>query len=155
MTGVSYKVSIDDEDMREKLSELVRKMERPIGFYKNVGERLLRSVHDNFDNESAPDGSRWQSLSLVTRDRHSELYGNAQITILRASGRLKESINYEPSETDVKIGSSLVYAAIHHFGGVSKGYMKGAVIPARPYLGLSATDEAEIQSIADDWLSVE
>ncbi|NNV22663.1 phage virion morphogenesis protein [Ochrobactrum pseudogrignonense] len=155
MTGISYKTTIDDADMREKLAELIGKMQRPIGFYKNVGERLLESVDNNFDNESAPDGTRWQGLSAVTRDRRSKLNGNAPMTILQVSGRLKESINYEASDTEVRIGSALVYAAIQHLGGESKGYMRGAVIPARPYLGISPADEEEIFAIAEDWLTVE
>lgn len=155
MTGISYKATIDDADMREKLAELIGKMQRPVGFYKNVGEHLLQSVANNFDNESAPDGTRWQGLSAVTRDRRSKLNGNAPMTILQVSGRLKESINYEASDTEVRIGSALVYAAIQHLGGESKGYMKGAVIPARPYLGISPADEEEIFAIAEDWLTVE
>ena len=155
MTGISYKATIDDADMREKLAELIGKMQRPIGFYKNVGERLLESVDNNFDNEQAPDGTRWQGLSAVTRDRRSRLNGNAAMTILRVSGHLKESINYEASDTEVRIGSALIYAAIQHMGGESKGYMKGAVIPARPYLGISPADEEEIFAIAEDWLSAE
>jgi phage gpG-like protein len=82
-------------------------MQRPIGFYKNVGERLLESVDDNFDNESAPDGTRWTPLSPVTRDRRSKANGNAPMTILRASGHLKESINYKASDTEVRIGTCL------------------------------------------------
>lgn len=155
MTGISYKATIDDADMREKLAELIGKMQRPIGFYKNVGERLLESVDNNFDNEQAPDGTRWQGLSAVTRDRRSRLNGNAAMTILRVSGHLKETINSEASDTEVRIGSALIYAAIQHFGGESKGYMKGAVIPARPYLGISPADEEEIFAIAEDWLSAE
>ncbi|QGA56499.1 MULTISPECIES: phage virion morphogenesis protein [Brucella] len=155
MTGISYKTTIDDADMREKLAELIGKMQRPVGFYKNVGERLLESTANNFDNESAPDGTRWQGLSAVTRDRRSKLNGNAPMTILQVSGRLKESINYEASDTEVRIGSALVYAAIQHLGGESKGFMKGAVIPARPYLGISPADEEEIFAIAEDWLAVE
>jgi len=91
----------------------------------------------------------------VRRDRRSKANGNAQMTILRASGHLKETINSEASDTEVRIGSALVYAAIQHFGGESKGYMKGAVIPARPYLGISPADEEEIFIIAEEWLTAE
>lgn len=72
MTGISYKATIDDADMREKLAELIGKMQRPAGFYKNVGEHLLNSVKDNFENESAPDGSRWKTLSQATRDQREK-----------------------------------------------------------------------------------
>ncbi|BCH63692.1 hypothetical protein RvVAT039_09080 [Agrobacterium vitis] len=154
MTGISYKATIDDQDMREKLAELIGKMQRPAGFYKNVGEHLLNSVKDNFENESAPDGSRWKTLSQATRDQREKKYGHAPTSILRASGDLMNSINMEASDTDVRIGSTLVYAAIHQFGG-DAGAGRRVTIPARPYLGLSAADEDEVVAIAEEWLVME
>lgn len=154
MSGISYKVTVDDADMRTKLAELIDRMENAEGFYKNVGEHLLNSVGDNFDNEQGPDGEKWKSLSEVTVARR-EAAGHGPTPILRVSGTLRGSINMEASATDVRIGTALVYAAIQHFGGESKGYMKGAVIEPRPYLGISADDEAEILAIAEEWLAVE
>jgi phage virion morphogenesis protein len=154
MTGISYKATIDDADMREKLATLIERMQHTEGFYKNVGEHLLNSVKDNFENESAPDGTRWKTLSQVTRDKRSKKYGNAPVTILRASGDLMNSINMQASSDDARIGSSLIYAAIHQLGG-DAGRGKKVTIPARPYLGLSTADEEEIFAIAEDWLAVE
>lgn len=154
MTGISYKATIDDTDMREKLAALIGKMQRPQGFYKNVGEHLLNSVKDNFEDEIAPDGTRWKALSQATRDLRSKKYGNAPTTILRASGDLMNSINMQASDTDARIGSSLIYAAIHQLGG-DAGRGHKVTIPARPYLGLSSADSEEIIAIAEDWLSVE
>lgn len=154
MTGISYKATIDDADMREKLAELIDKMENAEGFYKNVGEHLLNSVGDNFDNETAPDGTRWKALSIATRDLRQKKYGNAPVTILRASGALRGSINMVASDTEVRIGSALIYAAIHQLGGEA-GRNRKVTIDARPYLGISAADEEEIFAIAEDWLAVE
>ncbi|BCH55281.1 phage virion morphogenesis protein [Agrobacterium vitis] len=151
MTGISYIATIDDQDMREKLAELIGKMTRPTGFYKNVGEHLLNSVKDNFEAEATPDGTRWQALSQTTRDLRSQKYSNAPAAILRASGDLMNSINMQASDTEVRIGSSLIYAAIHQFGG-DAGRGKEVTIPARPYLGLSAADEDEVVTIAEEWL---
>lgn len=155
MTGISYTATIDDADMAAKLEALMDRMENREGFFKNVGEHLLVSVAENFENEQSPQGDPWQRLSPVTLGRRLKQYGNAPVTILRASGALAGSINYRPSNDDVRVGSGLVYAAIQHHGGDSKGYMKGAVIPARPYLGMSAEDEEAVVEIAEDWLAVE
>ncbi|BCH58530.1 hypothetical protein RvVAR0630_11540 [Agrobacterium vitis] len=154
MTGISYKAIIDDRDMRAKLAELIGKMQRPAGFYKNVGEHLLNSVKDNFENERAPDGSRWKVLSQTTRDQREKKYGHSPNSILRASGDLMNSINMQASDTDVRIGSSLIYAAIHQFGG-DAGRGKKVTIPARPYLGLTTADEQEVVTIAEEWLAAE
>lgn len=154
MTGISYKARIDDADMREKLNQLIDRMQRPEGFYKNVGEHLLNSVKDNFETETAPDGSPWRALSQVTRDLRSQKFGNAPVTILRASGDLMNSINMQASDSDVRIGSALIYAAIHQLGG-DAGRGKKVTIPARPYLWMSAADEEEVVAIAEEWLAVE
>lgn len=154
MTGISYKVTIDDKDMHDKLAELIDRMAKPEGFYANVGDHLLLSVAERFENSEGPDGEKWPALSPITiaRDDAAEI---DRTGILWVEGVLKESINREVDGASVRIGSDLPYAAIQHFGGESKGYMKGAVIPPRPYLGLSAEDEAEILAIAEDYLGVE
>ncbi len=153
MTGISYIVTLKDETPRAAIASLIKKMENAHGFYKNVGEHLVNSVQENFDAERAPDGSPWKTLSAVTVARR-EAMGHIGSPMLRISGALAGSINYLPSDQDVRVGSSLVYAAIHHFGGDSKGYMK-ATIPARPYLGMKPEDEDAILEIAEDWLAVE
>lgn len=153
MTGISYIVTLKDDAPRAAMAALIRRMENAHGFYKNVGEHLVNSVQDNFDTERAPDGTPWKTLSAVTLERR-EAEGHAGSPILRISGALAGSINYRPSDEDVRVGTSLVYAAIHHFGGDSKGFMK-ATIPARPYLGMKPEDEDAILEIAEDWLAVE
>lgn len=154
MSGISYKVTVDDADMSAKLAELIDRMANAEGFYKNVGEHLMNSVGKNFDNEQGPDGEGWAALSPVTIARREKAGGSAS-PILRVSGALRGSINSEPSATEVRIGTALIYAAIQHFGGESKGFMQPAEIPARPYLGISAEDEEEILAIAEEWLAVE
>ncbi len=54
MTGISYKATIDDKDMRAKLGELIDRMENRQGFFKNVGEHLMTALGERFDNEEAP-----------------------------------------------------------------------------------------------------
>lgn len=43
-----------------------------------------------------------------------------------------------------------MYGAIHQIGGEEAGRPG---LPARPYLGLSAEDEADLDVIIDDWAS--
>ncbi|MGV2130310.1 phage virion morphogenesis protein [Agrobacterium vitis] len=115
---------------------------------------MLNSVKDNFENERAPDGSRWTALSQATRDQREKKYGHAPTSILRASGDLMNSIDAESDDCQVRIGSALVYAAIHQFGGYA-GRGHKVSIPARPYLGLSSVDEEEVLAIAEDGIAVQ
>ncbi|MBP1862155.1 phage virion morphogenesis protein [Rhizobium herbae] len=150
MSGISYKTTVNDADMRAELTTLIDRMENKQGFYKNVGEHLLNSVGDNFDNEESPDGEKWAPLSPVTVARR-EAQGHGPTPILRFSGALRGSINLEASADDVRVGTAKVYGAMMHFGGESKGYMKATIL-ARPYLGMGADDEQEIAAIAAEWL---
>ncbi len=78
--------------------------------------------------------------------------------ILHRSGALARSIDYRAGASQLVVGSGLVYAAIHQFGGVIRPKDKprlafrignrlvfaGSVtMPKRPYLGLSAEDRQE------------
>ncbi|SCX30540.1 phage virion morphogenesis protein [Agrobacterium sp. DSM 25558] len=154
MSGVSFQVTLDDETARLKLVELVERMDNPRGFYKNVGELLLNSVGDNFDNERGPDGRRWVPLSPVTRELRQRKYGNSPLTILRVTGALRGSYNYVASDDDVRIGTSKIQAALLHFGGQA-GRNRKVTVPARPQVGVSSDDEREIGRMAEDWLSQE
>ncbi|MCJ7996074.1 phage virion morphogenesis protein [Rhizobium cremeum] len=153
MTGISYKTTINDADMRRKTADIIDRMERPRGFYKSVGEHLLISVDERFEKEQAPDGTPWKELSAVTVERR-EAAGYGPRPILRVTGAFRGSFNYEASDADVRVGTAAVQGAMMHFGGESKGYMKGK-IEARPILGLSPNDETEIFAIAEEWLTVE
>ena len=47
------------------------------------------------------------------------------------------------------MGLNLVYGSIHQFGGEEVGRPG---LPARPYLGLSDEDEADLDAIINAWL---
>lgn len=44
MTGITFTAEIQDQEARGKLAALVERMDRPIGFYKAVGEHLVNST---------------------------------------------------------------------------------------------------------------
>lgn len=177
MAGISFTVEIEEAAVAARLSEMVGRMERPLGFYKAVGEYMTEvAIPRNFANETSPDGTPWASLRPLTVTRR-EAKGHTPIRILRASGAMAAAINYAAADTQVQIGSPAVQAAVMQFGaeqgsfGAATGrtrpsekrpkshdyfaHLPWGDIPARPFLGLSADDEQEIIRIAADWLEVE
>lgn len=79
--------------------------------------------------------------------------------ILHRTGALARSIDYAVVGMQAVVGSGLVYAAIHQFGGTivpKKGdrlafrignrqiFARKVTIPARPYVGLSGSDRDEL-----------
>lgn len=98
------------------------------------------------EEKTSPDGQAWKPNAE----------GNP---ILVKSGHLLASIHSKTGASEVRVGSGLVYSAIHQFGGtiVPKNASalhfeiggrhvaaKAVTLPARPYLGFSAENKAEI-----------
>ena len=88
---------------------------------------------------------------------------------LYASGALHDSIDYRAGLGQVTVGSPLIYAAIHHFGGEIKPkkgkylsflnqdgnrvFVPGVTIPARPYIGISAENARELEDVVADFIA--
>lgn len=151
MTGLTYEVDIDDVELGLFLKSKLAKLENLRPFYVNVGEHLLNSVEDRFDTQTDPDGNAWKPLAPATVASRLRRYGNAELTILRASGRLAGSFSYAATRQQVAVGTPVVYAAIQHHGGQA-GRNRSVTIPARPVLGLTSNDRTAIAEMAEDFL---
>lgn len=131
MTGISIKVDLPQIDSRSDLQALMDRMDDRRGFFRNVGERLLGSTKDNFQEERAPQGTPWQKLRRRTI-KAREAKKQTPIKILRARGYLAGSINYEATQDELRIGSPVESAAIHQLGGE----IEKAARAAKIYRGL-------------------
>lgn len=136
-----------------KLSDLTPLMDE-------IGRELVTSTRQRFEQEEGPDGSPWPKSARA-------LVQGGQT--LRDTGMLYRSITHRAEPQTVRVGTNLIYAAIHQFGGTiraktAKGLrfrpaggngfvsVKSVRIPARPYLGLSAADGREVEAIAGDFM---
>lgn len=122
-----------------------------------AAEMLTRTRH-RFDTRTTPEGKKWSS-SLVD------------------TGRLRQTLDTAADERVAKVGSNLVYAAIHQFGGVIPAHrvsardkkslsftvngrqicVKSVMIPpvaikANPYLGISEKDEEALAEIVETYV---
>jgi phage virion morphogenesis protein len=118
---------------------------------KSLGRVLLTGTQLRFRAGKAPDDQQWKA-SL-----RAALHGGQT---LRDSGGLLGSITYEAGNGSVAVGTNKVYAAIHQFGGSIKAkgakslafrlagggfaQVRSVTMPARPFLGASDTDQAEL-----------
>lgn len=146
MVGVAY--TLESRSLDEALTGLSRwstgVAAGRLRLADAIGAVLESSVKRRIaDEKAAPDGTPWAPWS----DRHGATRRTGQ-SILRGEGDLLDSIQALTSAAEVQVGSNLVYAAIHQFGGDDVG----KPIPARPYLGLSGEDERDIRDLAADFL---
>jgi phage virion morphogenesis protein len=121
-----------------------------------IGEMIVGQTKERIATEkTAPDGAAWAPWSVAydnTRNhsKHSLLVGEG------SPGLMESIANYTRGST-IEVGTNLIYGKIHQFGGepgkdgadVPSGAV-GSGIPARPYLGLSGRNEAEIEELVAD-----
>ena len=95
------------------------------------------------DEKQSPEGSRdwddWSEDYAPTRHQGQSL--------LQGEGDLLDSITYQISGNQIEVGTNLVYAAIHQFGGAEVGNN----IFASPFLGISSDNEDDLLAIMDRW----
>ena len=140
MTGVGIKVSVDDAVVRRALDGLQARGEDLTPAMDEIGAALVSSVLDRFERGADPDGTPWTPLR-----RALEQGGQTLID----SGRLRGSITHVAASDRVTVGTNVIYAAIHQFGGrAGRGHR--TVLPSRPFLGLSEGDIDEVRAILID-----
>lgn len=132
----------------DELNEMLRRREEHLAdmrnFWRSVGLYLVkRSVNDSFGKEQAPDGTKWVPWSKKYRKRMEKLGKRGRHKILSDIGELRRSVKYVAFKARVIVGSILRYARRHQLGDKSWA-AGGGGMPARPYLGVTERDRAEI-----------
>ncbi|MHB1305353.1 MAG: phage virion morphogenesis protein [Acidiphilium sp.] len=155
MAGATFTVEFDQAPIVDALGRLAAIGERPRRLLGVLGERLVNSTKDRFATNQAPDGTSWAALNPA----YAEIRNPKPILV--QSGALRDSIHAEVGTSFVRVGSSMIYAGVHQFGATIRPQTAKALvfrlgagseivrvqsvrIPARPYLGISADDEAAI-----------
>jgi phage virion morphogenesis protein len=173
------KIEIEFSD--KQITQLFQSAKKALGgdlspIMKDIGEHLLNETQERFDRQVDPDEKPWKPLLKTTRMQKKNP------RILQEQGRrggLLSSIDYRAGKKQVTLGTNKPYAAIHQFGGKTSAHVirpkkakalrwiggggnvffakeihhPGSVIPARPFLGVSKSDETEILEIINLWLT--
>lgn len=128
----------------------------------SIGESLVSSTLERFEESKDPDGNAWTPSArawgeglkgkarrgLGLKGRGGRGFGKTLVN----KGLLRGSITYEATPQRVVVGTNVVYAAIHQFGGMA-GRGRKVRIPARPYVGISEEDVLECRSMMTDFLA--
>lgn len=172
-------IQVDDAEIKAALKQLSAKLGDLTPFFKDVGETLLNSTRERFHSQTAPSGDPWAALSpayAARKPRHKD-------KPLTLSGALRGTLVKQADKDSLRIGTPLVYGAIHQFGAAKgsfgtvtarvneharrgKGGKPIAVrahtrkmtapwgdIPARPFLGLSDADRDALLDALTEYLA--
>ena len=141
------------------------------GINKAIGEAIRSSTVERFSTNEDPEGNKWRPSVRAEQD--------GGVTLVKSTG-LKNSIKSTADSSGFVVGTNKVYASTHQLGAenrritirakTSRGLIfknqegkwrrKKQVtvtinIPARPFLGLSEADKAEIKGTIDDYFAEE
>jgi len=136
--------------------------------FKVIGHALKESTQHRFETTTGPDGEKWEDNSNATISNYVHSVGGTKSKdgkllskkgekrwdnkkpLSGKSGELMDSINFNASDHTLILGSPMEYAAMQQFGGTKAEFPHlWGDIPARPFLGLSNADEAEILKIIE------
>ena len=142
MAGVSFK--IDSASLQRALGRLHELGDDMRPLWEDMGEELHFITRDRFDNVRGPDGERWEELLDATIER--KVADNKHGKILHQDLFLRDSFSHKASGAGLEFGSNRLYAATHQYGDDSRG------IPARPFLGWGAEEEAALDDVLQQHL---
>lgn len=138
MSGVQIRVDGDFALVERYLVELDRRLTNMAPVFDEIGNTVVSNTQGRMKQGVKPDGSPQKPVQRGG-------------TPLVDQGILRGSITHQPSNDQVEVGTNVIYAAIHQFGGQA-GRGHAVTIDARPYLGISSEDELDINDIVHDYL---
>jgi len=162
--AVTIEVKIEDKEFRRMMRRFVHRTGNLAPAMKTIGEIVRTSVIKNFEVEGRP---RWK------KSKRAALEGGQTLT---DTARLRKSIFPKAYSDHAEIGTNVVYAAIHQFGGGTRPHTirprdrkalywpgakhpvksvrhPGSKIPARPFLVIQDEDWTEIKAAVTDYLT--
>lgn len=127
--AAELRVRIDGGELDSAFNRLLRRL--PAGgdttpAMQSMARVLKTGAQLRFRSERAPDGTGWEP------SRRAKEEGGQTLSLTR---RLRNSITAAHSATEASVGTNVVYAAIHQFGGVIRA-KKG------PFLAIPVTPAA-------------
>jgi len=167
MSGAGRQFRLNDKKVKQMARDLSARLEGADTkqLMRAIGAHGVFATQRRFERGEGPGGIEWPiSLRALMKGEQT----------LIKSGRLRDSIAARSDATRAEWGTNVEYAGIHQFGGTTRPHVivakrakalnipgigprkkvnhPGSKIPARPYLGLDAADEAAIMDIVENWL---
>lgn len=153
---IEIRVNVDS--LNDALQRLQEGLADAGPMMKEMAFVMADAVHENFEQGGRP---KWLGKADGSPSK------------LQDTGRLKASIVQLYDPTMAMVGTNVVYAAIHQFGGKTKPHVirprdkkalrfngrfaksvnhPGSKIPARPFLAMTEEDSQELELVAQNYL---
>lgn len=106
MSGIAIQVKVEDGEIKALLGRFSQRASNLTPVMNTIGQIIRTSVIKNFEEGGRP--QKWQPSERAEREGGQTLIDSA---------RLRNSIAAKASNNKVEVGTNVVYAAIHQFGG--------------------------------------
>lgn len=158
MAGIT--ISLDSANVLAQFKALEQKTEDMSPAFREVGEILLNNTRDRLADGVDVDNNAFAPLSSLTK----RIKRKNKDKVLIDSGDLYRELTYQLVRGGLEFGSDRKYAAIHQLGGTIKPvkakklafggvYANQVTIPARPFIGFTQKDSAEVLLALSDHLA--
>jgi len=155
-------IELKEDEVAAVLNRLSKALTDMTPVMEEIGDMLINSTKERFKEGIAPSGSKWAPKSQTTIDAYRQRGDRVDFRpLFGPTGRLSSEISRVATDQSVEIGSNLIYAAVMQFGAAKGAFgstKKGGAIPwgripARPFLGISEQDRANLIATVDEWLA--
>ena len=133
----AFNFDIRNEEFIKYLNSTISKANNLSPVMEEIGVELESEIRLNFEQEQTPYGEPWKALSENTQESRRSGKGSGSNKILRDTGDLFNSITYNADQSEVEVGTSKEYGAVHQDGSDE--------IPARIFL------PTEEDGLPNDW----
>lgn len=156
---MTFEIQIDSAHAQAVLGAAIDKIGQPAALMRTVATELATVTAFNFLSQGRPG---WLGLQRPSPRRTGGM-------ILQDTGRLRDSVVTSSTETSAAIGTNVVYAAIHQFGGQTRPHVilpknkqalafngrvvkkvnhPGSKIPARPFLPIDHNGHLQPEAVS-------
>lgn len=156
-------LSVDSARAERWFGKLVERSSSLAGLMTDIGEALLESTQQRFVQGVGPDGIAWQALAdgsgrtplLDSGRMRDEIFPTSGADWMELSATAKQA-RWHQQGTDPYTISPKNKKALNWPGGPGpRGKVNHPGLPARPFMGISADDEALIDELAVAWLDLD
>ncbi|MDP3014247.1 MAG: phage virion morphogenesis protein, partial [Candidatus Subteraquimicrobiales bacterium] len=158
---VTISVKVEDGEVRAMLRGIAERTGNLTPAMRLIGQIIRNSVVKNFMEGGRP--QKWKPHAEATimggiRKKDFKKKGGLRVAasrrlskgkVLVDTARLQNSIKSKAFKDRAEIGTKVIYAAIHQFGGkAGRGHKVN--VPARPFLMVQGEDWTEIRAALTD-----
>ena len=119
------------DEVRDLLARAYSRSQNLEPLMDDIGEKIKIEIERSFQAQRSPFGTPWQQSQRAIATGDKTLY---------KSGRLHNSFTFESSVNSAKVGTNVVYAPIHNYGGQA-GRNNSVTIPQRQFMPINESNQ--------------